>query len=79
MDAKEVRNRRIIFRMNEEEYSRLETLFKETTCRKLSDYLRRISLFRPVIVKHRNKSLDEILAVMIQLKKELNSIGNNYT
>lgn len=78
MILKSVRDKMIVVRMNEEEYCRLETLFKETTCRTLSDYLRKICLARPVIVKHRNKSLDEILAGMIQLKKELNSIGNNY-
>ena len=78
MNPENVRNIMVVMRMNEEENSRLESLFKETTCRSLSDYLRKISLRKPVVVKHRNKSLDEILAVMIDLKKELNAIGNNY-
>ena len=33
---------------------------------------------KPVIIKYRNESADELLAQMITIKNELNAIGNNY-
>jgi hypothetical protein len=44
----------------------------------LSDYIRRVLLKKPVVVKYRNQSADEFLSEMILLKKELNAIGNNF-
>ena len=35
-------------------------------------------LQKPVIVKYRNGSADDILSEMIRLKNELNAIGNNF-
>ncbi|HEX4375186.1 MAG TPA: plasmid mobilization relaxosome protein MobC [Puia sp.] len=60
------------------ELEQLESYFKSTTCRKLSDYIRRMVLKKPVVVKYRNQSADEFLSEMILLKKELNAIGNNF-
>jgi hypothetical protein len=60
------------------ELEQLESYFKSTTCRKLSDYVRRVLLKKPVVVKYRNQSADEFLSEMILLKKELNAIGNNF-
>jgi hypothetical protein len=65
-------------RFKPEELERLEGYFKSTTCRKLSDYIRKVLLKRPVVVKYRNQSADEFLSEMILLKKELNAIGNNF-
>ena len=33
---------------------------------------------KPVIVKYRNQSADDFLKQMLELKKELNAIGNNF-
>ena len=33
---------------------------------------------KPVTVKYRNQSADDFLKQMLDLKKELNSIGNNF-
>ena len=44
----------------------------------LSNYLRKVSLQKPVFIRYRNQSADEFLKEMIALKKELNGIGNNF-
>lgn len=68
----------ISFRVKPEEYDQINGHFKATTYRKLSEYARNVLLNKPVNVKVRNQSADEILSVMLQLKKELNAIGNNF-
>jgi hypothetical protein len=77
-DSKEVRNKMVVVRMNEREYERLHAFYTATTCRQLSDYIRKLILQKPVIVKYRNQSADEFLADMIRLKNELSAIGNNF-
>jgi hypothetical protein len=72
------RNKVLVVRLNEEEYSELQRLFKNTTCRNRSDYVRRIVLVRPVTVKYRNSSVDDFLTDMLAMKKELNAVGNNF-
>lgn len=64
-------------RLKPEEYTKLQKQFKKTTCRKLSDYARKILLGKPVVATYRNQSLDDFMSEMIQLRGELNSIGNN--
>lgn len=73
-----VRKYWIHLRLSEDEFRIVTANFKETTCRSRSDYLRKIILHKPVHVKVRNQSADEFLAVALQLKKELNAVGNNY-
>ncbi len=70
--------RRITIRLKPEEFERLQRHYKSTTCRKLSEYARKILLNKPVVVNYRNQSADEILAEMIQLKAELSALGNNF-
>lgn len=65
-------------RMNEAECHALDALYKKSTCRQLSEYIRDVLLQKPVTIKYRNKSLDEILSAFIKMKKELNAVGNNF-
>lgn len=65
-------------RLKPKEYEKLYKGFRKTTCRKLSDYARKILLGKPVIATYRNQSLDDFMTEMIQLRGELNSIGNNF-
>jgi hypothetical protein len=65
-------------RLKPEEYDRLHRQFTKTTCRKLSDYSRKILLGKPVVSTYRNQSLDDFMAEMMQLRADLNSIGNNF-
>ena len=65
-------------RLSEDEHKQLNKQFSKTTCRKLSDYARKILFGKPVVGIHRNQSLDDFMTEMIQLRKELNAVGNNF-
>ncbi|MBO9658906.1 MAG: hypothetical protein J7527_08770 [Chitinophagaceae bacterium] len=70
--------RHVRVRLTEKEYERLWAAFKQTTKRKLSEYIRALLMGKPVTVYTRNRSLDELIPVLLQLKNELSAIGNNY-
>jgi MobC-like protein len=74
----EVRNKMVVVRMNETEFEVAEKFRKKTTERYPSTYMRKLSLQKPVTVKYRNQSADDFLLDMLNLKKELNAIGNNF-
>ena len=64
--------------MNAAEFELAENFRKRTTERYLSTYLRKLSLQKPVTIKYRNQSADDFLQSMLELKKELSAIGNNF-
>jgi hypothetical protein len=65
-------------RLTVQEQQKIKNKFQKTTCRKLSDFARKVLLDKAVTVNVRNQSLDDVMAVLILLKDELNAIGNNY-
>ena len=77
-EPKKLRSQWLTIRLNEDEEKKLNKFFSRTTSGSLSEYARDVLLREPVNVIYRNKSADEFLAEMIQLKKELNAIGNNF-
>ncbi len=74
----EVRSKMVVVRMNEAEINQLTKLQGKTTEKDTSAYLRKVALQKPVTVKYRNESADDFLLDMLNLKKELNAIGNNF-
>ncbi len=74
----EVRRKMVVVRMNEFEINQLTKLQGKTTEKDTSAYLRKVALQKPVTVKYRNASADDFLLDMLNLKKELNAIGNNF-
>lgn len=74
----EVRKKMVVVRMNESEINQLAKLQGKTTEKDTSAYLRKVALQKPVTVKYRNESADDFLLDMLNLKKELNAIGNNF-
>lgn len=68
----------VVVRMNEEELNQLIKLQQQTTEKDTSGYLRKVALQKPVTVKYRNQSADDFLKDMLELKKELHAIGNNF-
>ncbi len=74
----EVRNKMVVVRMNNIEFEQAEKLRKQSTERSLSSYARKLFLQKPVTMKYRNQSADDFLKQMLELKKELNGIGNNF-
>ena len=74
----EVRNKMVVIRMNDREINQLTKHQQKTTEKDTSSYLRKVALQKPVTVKYRNASADDFLLDMLNLKKELNAIGNNF-
>ncbi len=72
------RNKRIICRLTQEEHAKIERGWKASACRKLSDYMRRCLLGKPIIVTYRNSSQDDLMTELARLRNELNNIGNNF-
>ncbi|MDI3321404.1 plasmid mobilization protein [Pinibacter soli] len=68
----------ISFRVKHDEYLIIHGHFTSTTCRKLSEYARKVLLNKPVVINHRNQSADEILSVLNRIKNELSAVGNNF-
>src|SRR5450755_1979307 len=60
-----------------EEYRKLYCSFRQTSKRKLSEYVRFVLLQKPITVYTKNISHDKFLTELIHLKRELNAIGNN--
>lgn len=77
-EVKDNRTKLITLRLTPAEYDQLNSRFKATTCRKLSDYLRKVLLTGKVTVLTRNKSLDDFMTEMIELRNQLSAIGNNF-
>ena len=65
-------------RLKPTEYNQIHRQFTKTTCRKMSEYARKVLLHKPIISTYRNQSLDDFMAEMMRLRQELNSLGNNF-
>ena len=76
-NSKDNMSRRIYIRLKEKDFETIQRRFSKTTCKKLSEYARRVLLDKVITVNHRNQSLDDFMAEMISLRNELKSIGNN--
>ena len=74
----EIRKIFIKIRMNDDELKQVKKNQHQTTERSLSEYMRNVSMQKPVVVRYRNQSADDFLKQMLELKKELNAIGNNF-
>lgn len=72
------RTKWIHLRLKPDEYEALQKKFKQSTCPRLSDFARKNLLQQPVVMKYRNESLDDLILEFIQLRTELNAIGNNF-
>lgn len=76
---KEIKRSRIIgVRLTLVEFEKIEKNWKASTCRKLSEYVRRLILGKPIVSTYRNKSMDEFMAELMKLRIDLNGIGNNF-
>ena len=71
------RTRFISFRLTGDEYAALEKSWKKSTIRMRGEYVRRVLFGKPVTVFTRNQSMDDLMAEMILLRRELNAIGVN--
>jgi hypothetical protein len=76
-DTKNNHSKWLHIRLKQEEYNKIYNRFSKSTCRKLSEYARRVLLDKAITVNQRNQSLDDFMTEMIRLRNELNAIGNN--
>jgi hypothetical protein len=78
--SKEIQNRtcHIRLRLTPREYDLITARWRQTTSNDLSEYLRKVMFGKPVTVRHRNQSLDDLMATLILLRGELNVIVHNY-
>ncbi len=77
-EEKNNRTRLVTLRLTPAELEQINKKFKTTTCRKLSDYMRKVLLTGKVTVLTRNQSLDDFMTEMISLRNELSALGSNY-
>lgn len=79
MEGKKSNRTRIIgLRLTPAEYTKIEKKWQNSTCRKLSEYVRHSLFEKPIVTTYRNQSADDFMAEMAQLRKELNHVGNNF-
>ncbi|MWB95001.1 plasmid mobilization relaxosome protein MobC [Flavobacterium sp. GA093] len=71
------RTRIVGLRFTPAEYEKIERKWKATTCRKLSEYIRKYLFNKTITTNYRNESLDEFMGEIIRLRNELKAIGNN--
>jgi hypothetical protein len=72
----EVRKKWVLVRMNQAEYDAFYSFYKQTTCRCVSEYFRKVVLKKTVTFKYRSESADEILAAFLKMQNQLNTVGN---
>jgi GTP1/Obg family GTP-binding protein len=79
MERKNSNRSRIIgLRLTFDEYRKIEKKWKSSTCRKLSEYVRRSLFEKPIVMTYRNSSQDDLMAELTKLRSELNAVGNNF-
>jgi hypothetical protein len=72
------RTRIVGLRLTPDEYAKIEKKWKASTCRKLSDYIRRSLFDKPIVTTYRSNSQDDLMAELTRLRSELNAVGNNF-
>ncbi len=77
-EQNENRSLTIKIRVSKDEKKTMLGFLSKSTDKKLSTYLRKLGLQKPVTIRYRNESADEFLREMTDLKKQLNGIGNNF-
>jgi len=76
--TQENRNKWLHIRLTATESELIRRKVQRTTCRKISDCARKIILSEPITVNYRNESLDSLMSTLIELRRELSAIGNNF-
>lgn len=65
-------------RLTKAEYQIIKNNYAETTNKYFSDYARKMLLKKPVIGSYRDETMEDLMNVLVELKNELNSIGDNF-
>lgn len=73
----EILKHEIKTRVNDAKFVQLSELLNKSECRNMSELVRHILHNRPVVLLHRDKSLDLLMEELAGIRKELRSIGIN--
>ena len=74
MKRRKVSEKMFQFRLSEKEMEEFNQAYGKTPYRSKSEYSRKMLLGKPITVYHRNKSLDELIELVIKLRKDLKSL-----
>lgn len=72
------RSRKVTVRFTLDEYNEINTQFRKSTAKVISDYIRTILLDGKITLYYRNQSLDLLIEELKLLRRELAAIGNNF-
>lgn len=72
------RNKWLHVRLTSKEYELIQTAFGQTVQDSLSDYARKLLLKRPVIGRYKDTGMQELLAELTALRRDLHGIATNY-
>ncbi|MCS3801011.1 mobilization protein [Niastella sp. OAS944] len=65
-------------RLTEAEHNLLNERLKTTTFRMVSEYARSAIFDKPITILTRDKSLDELMQILIQLRVDLHALSKNF-
>lgn len=77
-DKNNNRNKWLHLRLNNKEYEQIQKGFDTAIHDKLSDYARYLLLKKPVIASYRDTTMQDMLAELTTLKKDLHGVAVNY-
>ena len=60
-----------------QEYHKIESQYKKSTCRTLSEYIRKLLYNKPVTIFYRNQSLDDLIEEIVVFNKQMNTLRDN--
>lgn len=71
------KSHRIDVRITTAENSKIESLYKISTCRSKAQYVRELIFKRPIRIFYRNQSLDDLIEEIVILNREINTHKDN--
>ena len=75
MNSEKQAKRFVSVRLTEEEFKEVYHQCENSTCRSLTEYVKKVLTKKPVTVKVRNQSQDELLQTMIGIKNRLDQLA----
>ncbi|WP_339870414.1 plasmid mobilization relaxosome protein MobC [uncultured Algoriphagus sp.] len=78
MKEEHKRNKWLHVRLTLQEYEKIQTEFGQTVQESLSDYARKLLLKKPVIGRYKDTGMQELLAELTALRRDLHGIATNY-
>ena len=78
MKVENKRNKWLHVRLTLQEYEKIQVEFEQTVQDSLSEYARRLLLKKPIIGRYKDTGMQELLAELTSLRRDLHGIATNY-